>query len=181
MHNFRQLNRIQHRSLHHLLLKDVQFIEHLCSVMYMVLYWSWVITTPMQLFGSVLRADNPCLVTITYIGSSWERTMVLGGFDYFDVFFVFTHPGSSKPVLRAPASSSLVGSWRNAWSRWSCGGCSDILWRHYVRWIQSSLRILDTIPSVRQVTWAHCQRLQASGISNVSIYSGSQRCIFKCM
>ena len=30
---------------------------------------------------------------------------------------------------RAPASSSLVDSWRNAWSRWPCGGCSDILWK----------------------------------------------------
>jgi hypothetical protein len=85
-------------------LKDVQYFKHLCSrlrvhkfiscKMYMVLSWANT-----SLFGRVLRTDHPCLVIISYIGSSWGRAIVLGA-NYFDVSFVFSHPGPSKPVLR---------------------------------------------------------------------------------
>jgi len=53
--------------------------------MYMVLYWSWANTS---LYGRVLRTDHHCLVIISYIGSSWESAIGLGGLELKLMIFI---------------------------------------------------------------------------------------------
>ncbi len=70
-------------------LKDVQYFKHLCSrlrvhkfiLCKMCTVLSWANTS---LFGRALRTDHPCLVIISYIGSSWGRAIVLGA-KYFSL------------------------------------------------------------------------------------------------